>query len=171
MVWLSFLVRIYTAAREVKRENDGGEGEGEGEKNCLHCLHWLLSSSPIARFRAMRRKRPLELSSPIALGTRVTSHNSPKWGACSRVTCYGEVLRKKQNKIFNFQWILEGSLFFTTPLPQSETKNPFRVTWKRLEKVITTWNACLRNNKNFNYQQILPLLFLHVVASFWDFSQ
>ena len=81
------------------------------------------------------------------------------------VNSYG----KKYNKIFNFQRILEGSLFSTTPLPQSETKNPFRVTWKRLEKVITTWNACVRKNKNFNCQHILPLLFLQVVASFLDF--
>ena len=62
---------------------------------------------------------------------------TPAWEAS-----YGEVLRKKkQNKVFNFQWILAGSLFSATPLPQDETKNPFRVTWKRLEKVIPTWNA------------------------------
>ena len=117
MVWLSFLVRIYTAAREVKRENDSGEGEGEGEKNCLHCLHWLLSSSPIARFRAMWRKRPLELSSPIAFCTRVTSHNSPKWGACSRATCYGELLRKKTKQGLQFSINLGRVFVFYNPPP------------------------------------------------------
>ena len=47
------------------------------------------------------------------------------------VNSYG----KKQNNVFNFQWILAMFLFSTTPLPQDETKNPFRVTWKRLEKL------------------------------------
>ena len=117
MVWLSFLVRIYTAAREVKRENDGGEGEGEGEENCLHCLHWFLSSSPIARYRALRRKRPISSPSPIACGSRVTSHNSPKWGACSRATCYGELLRKKTKQGLQFSINLGRVFVFYNPPP------------------------------------------------------
>ena len=134
MVWLSFLVRIYTAAREVKRENDGGEGEGEGEKNCLHCLHWLLSSSPIARFRAMRRKRPLKLSSPIALRTRVTSHNSPKWGACSRATCYGEVLRKKTKQDLQFSMNLGRVFVFYNPPPPKWNEEPLQSHLKKAGK-------------------------------------
>lgn len=84
--------------------------EGEGEKKCLH---WLLFSSPIARYRAMRRKRPLSLPCPIAY------HNYPKLGACLRATCYGELLRKKTKRGLQFSMNL-GRVFvlYNPPIPK-----------------------------------------------------
>ena len=82
----------------------------------------------------MRRKRPLELSSPIALGTRVTSHNSPKWGACSRATCYGELLRKKIKQDLQFSTNLGRVFVFYNPPPPKWNEEPLQSHLKKAGK-------------------------------------
>ena len=134
-------VSFFAAAREVKRENDGGEDEGDGEKIALNAFTGFSPPPPSRDIARCGRKghthsRPLSRAALAWLLT-TTPNGELARGLPVTVNSYG----KKQNKVFNFQWILAGSLFSATPLPQDETKNPFRVTWKRLEKVIPTWNA------------------------------
>ena len=110
-------VSFFAAAREVKRENDGGEDEGDGEKIALNAFTGFSPPPPIARYRAMRKKRPHALPSPIACGSRVASHNYPKWGACSRATCYGELLREKTKQGIQFSMNLGRVFVFCNSPP------------------------------------------------------
>ena len=107
---------------------------------------------------------------PIACGSRVTSHNHPKWGAYSRATCYGELLREKTKQCIQFSMNLGRVFVFYNPPPPRWNEEPLQSHLKKARKSYPDLKCiCVRNNKNFNYQQILPLLFLHVVASFLDF--
>jgi len=74
----------------------------------------------------------------LACGSRVTSHNYPKWGACSRATYYGELLRKKnktRSSIFNESW--QDLCFLQPPSPKMKRRTPsesLEKGWKKLSR-------------------------------------
>ena len=71
---------------------------------------------------------------------------------------------KTRSSIFNESW--QCFCFLQLPSPKMKRRTPSESLGKGWKSYHDLKCICVRNNKNFNYQHILPLLFLHVVASF-----
>ena len=169
MAWLSFLVRIYAAAREVKRENDGGEGEGDGEKIALNAFTGF-SPPPPSRDIARCGGKGRTHSRPYRVRLSRDFSQPPQMGSLLAGYLLRWTLTGKTKQCIQFSMNLGRVFVFYNPPPPRWNEEPLQSHLKKARKSYPDLKCiCVRNNKNFNYQQILPLLFLHVVASFSDF--
>ena len=162
-------VSFFAAAREVKRENDGGEDNGDGEKIALNAFTGFSPPPPSLDIARCGRKgdthsRPLSRAALAWLLT-TTPNGELARGLPVTVNSYKN---KTRYSIFNESW--QGLCFLQLPSPKMKRRTPSESLEKGQKKLSRPeMHICVRNNKTFNSQQMLPLLFLHVVASFLDF--